>query len=222
MSQPLPLEPPRHIHYCNDVEDSDTCFDRGYCICECGATAPVITGKRFRRRARPRGRMDSPGRCKPITKRSSSMKTEQATNGKFGGGGGAVKSERLGTVGRCPDPNCGGWLTPKTDGNGGLKDVCDKCHRSVAVSQRVAQPAAPARAVTEGRPCPVEGCPGRVDVGRSCQCCNRRAAWEAEHAPKKSCEICAGDITGARKRCPPCAKLFTKVSTLKKKEEVLA
>lgn len=33
--------------------------------------------------------------------------------------------------GRCPDPNCGGWLTPSTNGNGGLRDVCDKCHRSV-------------------------------------------------------------------------------------------
>jgi hypothetical protein len=158
------------------------------------------------------------------TNHKKEFKDEDGTGSKWKiRGGGAVKSERLGTVGRCPDPNCGGWLSPKTDGNGGLKDVCDKCHRSVAVSQRVAQPAPPAaRAVTEGRPCPVDGCPGRVDVGRSCQCCNRRALWESEHAPKKSCEICGGDITGARKRCPPCAKLFTKVSTLKKKEAVLA
>lgn len=33
---------------------------------------------------------------------------------------------------RCPDPNCGGKLSPTTDGNGGLKDVCDKCRRTVA------------------------------------------------------------------------------------------
>lgn len=32
---------------------------------------------------------------------------------------------------RCPDPNCGGLLRPQTNGNGGLKDVCDKCRRSV-------------------------------------------------------------------------------------------
>lgn len=32
---------------------------------------------------------------------------------------------------RCPDPNCGGTLSPRTNGNGGLKDVCDKCHRTV-------------------------------------------------------------------------------------------
>jgi hypothetical protein len=34
-------------------------------------------------------------------------------------------------VARCPDPNCGGILSPQTNGNGGLKDVCDKCHRVV-------------------------------------------------------------------------------------------
>lgn len=30
----------------------------------------------------------------------------------------------------CPDPNCGGTLRPQTNGSGGLKDVCDKCHRT--------------------------------------------------------------------------------------------
>ena len=35
------------------------------------------------------------------------------------------------SIARCPDPNCGGMLSPQTNGKGGLKDVCDKCHRSV-------------------------------------------------------------------------------------------
>lgn len=35
---------------------------------------------------------------------------------------------------RCPDPNCGGTLSPQTNGNGGLKDVCDKCHKTVNVA----------------------------------------------------------------------------------------
>jgi hypothetical protein len=36
---------------------------------------------------------------------------------------------------RCPDPNCGGILSPRTNGNGGLKDVCDKCHRSIPAKE---------------------------------------------------------------------------------------
>lgn len=51
-------------------------------------------------------------------------------------GGSAPRQLKAGGNGRlastlCPDPNCGGFLTPKTNGNGGLRDVCDKCHRTV-------------------------------------------------------------------------------------------
>ena len=49
-------------------------------------------------------------------------------------GNGTGKSERLGMIARCPDPNCGGMLSPHTNGNGGLKDVCDKCHRTVSAA----------------------------------------------------------------------------------------
>jgi len=38
---------------------------------------------------------------------------------------------------RCPDPNCGGMLSPRTNGNGGLKDVCDKCHRTVKLAREI-------------------------------------------------------------------------------------
>jgi hypothetical protein len=39
VSAPLPLEPPRHIHYCKDLRSTETCTDRGYCECVCGARA---------------------------------------------------------------------------------------------------------------------------------------------------------------------------------------
>lgn len=132
------------------------------------------------------------------------------------GGGGGVKS--AGLANRCPDPKCHGYLTPQTNGNGGLKDVCDKCHRTPAAVQRALEaPAAPSLVEKlAGKKCSVEDCPGRLDRGGVCQCCVRRAKWEDENSPKRACEICGGDIRAARKRCKPCTKIFTKIGYLKK------
>jgi hypothetical protein len=50
---------------------------------------------------------------------------------RLGSGNGAGKGDRLGLIDRCPDPNCGGVIAPRTNGNGGLRDACDKCGRTV-------------------------------------------------------------------------------------------
>lgn len=47
--------------------------------------------------------------------------------------GESTRHDRL-SLSRCPDPNCGGMLSPQTNGNGGLKDVCGKCHRTVSAA----------------------------------------------------------------------------------------
>ena len=57
----------------------------------------------------------------------SPVQRQTQTNGE------GAKNGRL-SLNRCPDPNCGGMLSPQTNGNGGLKDVCDKCHRTVSAA----------------------------------------------------------------------------------------
>lgn len=63
------------------------------------------------------------------------------------------------------------------------------------------------------RPCRVDGCPGMLDTVGRCACCEKRAAWESAHTPKRDCEICGGGMPGrARKFCKPCAVAKNRVT----------
>jgi hypothetical protein len=113
---------------------------------------------------------------------------------------------------------------------------CVSCGRDASENAPQSPPKAASAAIAEridlaaagipappGAKCSVAGCPGYIVSGR-CGCCEKRAAWKAEHLPDRRCEICGGKISGSKLKtfCGACRSVANVVKTLKRKEAAKA
>ncbi len=114
-----------------------------------------------------------------------------------------------------PCPHCNGKRERVTKGIGAPFQRCTSCGRDdrpVHVPGAYAPPAASSGNHAAVIRCTVKGCPGELDAGGRCSCCETRTAWAAEHLPARRCEICSGKLEGRgiRKLCEACKPLKQK------------
>jgi hypothetical protein len=109
-------------------------------------------------------------------------------------------------------PECRGEIEQVTLRGGAMVERCSSCGRGMDGNG-----IAPSRVSMPGKPCSVDGCPGRIDTSGQCPCCVKRARWAEEHTPKRKCEICEGDITGrgGRKLCGACKPIRQRAAVAK-------
>jgi len=138
--------------------------------------------------------------------------------------------------GKCTRDSCKGYLVPDTDRAGAAADRCAACgamyRPNVSSAARPARPNGPppsphasaAVATTSSatsatsRRCSVPDCPGKWSGVGPCPACAKRAAYLEANLPRRSCQICAGDLgRRAIKYCTLCRELAARVQTEQKR-----
>lgn len=121
---------------------------------------------------------------------------------------------------RCPD--CGAAIEKVTFRGGRQVERCSKCGREPHTAPPASNGAERKPLVgSPGSVCRAEGCPGHIDASGACPCCVKRAAWAAEHTPKRFCEICGGEIQRTRnlKFCKACKVVTARARVAKSVEK---
>src|SRR5262245_60859823 len=140
--------------------------------------------------------MEEAGRLATGASHSETSGTERTPKGRNG-----APSAPLHAPQKCP--HCHGKLEQLTLRGGRTVERCTTCGRDTGSTPRVVDiaPGPPPR------PCRVDGCPGKLEALGTCPCCEKRATWAADHAVKRTCEICGGEFRprGRQKLCDACA-----------------